>query len=439
MDNRAQTHPQNVRIFNMKRRNFIKSAASLSAVTILRPATVFGSKANSAIRLGIIGCGGRGMAVISSMSGNTNVNIVAMADLFGDQIQKAKVTLDELNKARDFPPIRKSNIYQGSRAYLELMNNKDVDAVLISTPAYTHPEFLEAAVAAGKHAYCEKPAAIDVEGCKRIEQLGKRLNNKVSISIGFQVPHAAPYIEMIKRIHRGDIGKVVNAQAYYLASELPIKPYKEVSYDEARIRNHFHFRELSGGTLLDQGIHMLDLCNMVLQAHPLSAIGFGGLDEGVEFGNAWNNYQVIYQYPDNVRLSYHSTQLGKQFGDVCARFIGTKGIAEAHYQGGVFVSGEKPWDSGHARNAAQLMAEQTATGISLSSLYDADANKHTNFIKSIENGNYLNETLRGAESTLTAIMGRNAAETQELLTWDGIRFLNEKIDSNLDLSQFDIK
>ncbi len=183
----------------MERRNFIKSAASLSAVTILRPDSVFGSRANSAIRLGFIGCGSRGMADISSMSRNTNVNIVAIADLFDYQLQSAKVKLDQLNASKGFPAIRRSNIYQGSRAYLELMNNKDVDAVLISSPCYTHPEFLEATVAAGKHVYCEKPVAIDVEGCRRIEQLGERINGKVSVAIGFQVPHATPYAEMIKR------------------------------------------------------------------------------------------------------------------------------------------------------------------------------------------------------------------------------------------------
>lgn len=421
----------------MERRNFIKSAASLSAVTILRPDTVFGSKANSAIRLGFIGCGSRGMADITSMSRNTNVNIVAIADLFDYQLQSAKVKLDQLNAAKGFPALHRSNIYQGSRAYLELLNNKDVDAVLISTPCYTHPEFLEAAVAAGKHAYCEKPVAIDVEGCRRIEQLGERINGKLSVAIGFQVPHATPYAEMIRRIQKGDIGKVVNAQAFYLASELPIKPYKGLSYDEARIRNHFHFRELSGGTLLDQGIHLIDICNQTLKAHPISAFGSGGLNEGAEFGNAWNNYQVVYQYPDNVRLSYHSTQLGKQSGGVCTRFIGTLGVAEANYSGGVFITGENQWDSGVVRNIAALSAEQKASGAILSSLHDADANKHKTFINSIETGNFLNEAARGAESTLTAIMGRNAAEAQEMVNWDRILYSNEKIDPGLNLLQFD--
>ncbi|HEY1060336.1 MAG TPA: Gfo/Idh/MocA family oxidoreductase, partial [Daejeonella sp.] len=190
----------------MERRNFIKSAASLSAVTILSPDVVFATGTKSAIRLGFIGCGGRGTADISSMSRNANVHIVAIADLFQDQLQAAKPKLDQLNAAKGFPAIPKSNIYQGSDAYLRLLNNKEVDAVLISSPCYTHPEFLEAAVAAGKHVYCEKPVAIDVEGCRRMEQLAERINGKVSVAIGFQVPHASPYAEMIKRIHRGDIG-----------------------------------------------------------------------------------------------------------------------------------------------------------------------------------------------------------------------------------------
>lgn len=421
----------------MKRRSFIKNAAAISAISILKPGTVFGSNANSAIRLGFIGCGKRGTVVISSLSRNANVNVIALADLFDYQLNKAKIKVNELNAAKGFPALKNSNIYQGSKAYLELLNNKDVDAVLISAPGYTHPEFLEAAVAAGKHAYCEKPAAIDVYGCRKIEQLGERLNGKVSLSIGFQVPHATPYAEMIKRIQRGDIGKVVNAQTYYLASEVPIVPYQGMSYDEARVRNHFHFRELSGGTLLDQGIHMLDICNQVLKAVPLSAVGTGGLNEGTEIGNAWNNYQVLYQYPDNVKVSYHSTQLGNQFGDVCARFIGTKGIAEAHYTGGVFMTGENAWDSGVARSAGAVTAEQRASGIFLSSLYDADANKHKEFINSIETANYLNETRRGAESTLTAILGRNAAERQKMVTWDELYFSNEKIETGLNLSQFD--
>lgn len=409
----------------------------VSAGLILRPDIVFGTKRNSVIRMGIIGCGNRGTSVISSMSKNTNISIVAMADIFDYQLQSALQKFNMLNTEKGLPEIQQSNIYQGSKAYLKLLENREVDAVLISSPCYTHPLFLTAAVAAGKHVYCEKPAAIDVHGCEEIESLGKKLNGKLSVAIGFEIRYATPYVEIIKKIQSGDIGDVISADLYYFSSGVPLKPYKNIPNDEARIRNHFHFLELSGGILVDQGIHMLDVCNWALQEHPVEAMGTGGIKQGPGFGNAWNNYQVVYKYSKGVNMSIHSTQSGPVFGDVCARFIGTKGMAEAHYNRGVFINGENNWDSGVVKGEAT--PEQVASGAFLSSLYDADTNKVKSFVQSIETGNHLNEIQQGSESTLTAILGRNAARANEKITWDDMRLSNEKIDPKLNLSQFDKK
>ncbi len=284
---------------------------------------------------------------------HTNTRIVAMADLFQDKLQHSKIKLDEKNIEQGFSKIEKANTYTGPEAYLRLLENKDVDAVLISSPAYTHPEFLEAAVAAGKHVYCEKPVAPDVDGCKRVEGVGNRIKGKLSIAVGFQIRHASPYVEMVQRIHRGDIGDIISGELHYFSSGVPIKDRDGISFDEARIRNQYHFRALSGGILLDQGIHMLDVCNWALQSHPESAIGIGGKKGGPDFGDTWNNFQVLYQYANDINVSLHSTQIGPVFGDVCARFIGSKGMAEAHYSGGVFINGENQWDSGVLRNKTQ--------------------------------------------------------------------------------------
>jgi myo-inositol 2-dehydrogenase/D-chiro-inositol 1-dehydrogenase len=424
-------------MIKIERRSFLKTASTISAATILTPAIAFGSRTNSAVQIGIIGCGNRGTSVISSMSKNTNINIVAMADLFEDKLQVAEGKLNLLNANKGFSDIKKSNIYKGSKAYLELLDNKDVEAVLISSPAYTHPDFVEAAVAAGKHIYCEKPVAPDVEGCKRIEAVGEKLNGKQSLVVGFQIRYASPYVELVKRIQQGDIGEIVNAQLYYFSSGIPITRKDNMSDDEARIRNQFHFNALSGGILLDQGIHMLDVCNWTLQKNPLSAIGTGGRKEAPDFGDTWNNYQVLYQYPANLNVSIHSTQLGPQFGDVCARFIGTKGIGEAHYSGGVFIKGDNQWDSGVLKGDSKLTPEQTAAGVFDSSLHDADANKQKAFIRSIETRKYLNEARSGSESTLTAILGRQAATAQKQVSWNEMLSTNENLEARLHLSQFD--
>ena len=422
---------------HLNRRTFIKNSAAISALTILNPSVTFGSKANSAIRIGIIGTGGRGTRVISSMLEHTNINIIAMADLFEDKLQKAKIVLDERNVKKGFTKIPKSNTFLGPDAYLRLLENKDVDAVLISSPAYTHPEFLEAAVAAGKHVYCEKPVAPDVNGCKRVKRVGNRVKGKLSIVIGFQIRYASPYVEMVKRIHRGDIGEVISGELHYFSSGVPIKNTDGMSFDEARIRNKYHFRALSGGILLDQGIHILDVCNWALKSRPVSALGIGGKKGSPDFGDTWNNYQILYHYPNDINVSLHSTQIGPHFGDVCARFIGSKGIAEAHYKGGVFIDGENQWDSGVLKYKNQeLTQEQRSAGVFLSSLYNADANKEISFINSIETGNYLNGISSGVESTLSAIMGRNAATSNKVISWEETYFSNSMLDPNLNLSQF---
>jgi len=421
----------------MKRRVFLKNTAAISAFTILKPATVFSYKANSAVQMGIIGCGGRGTAVISSISANTNTNIIAMADLFEDKLQTATPVYNNLNKTKSFPAIDQSAIYRTSKAYMRLLENKNVDAVLISSPAYTHPGFLEAAVMAGKHVYCEKPVSPDAAGCKRIMEAGQKLSGKQSLVIGFQIRYASAYDELVNRIQRGDVGTLISVQLYYFSSGTPIHPFSNVSNDEFRIRNHYHFRALSGGILLDQGIHMLDVCNWALKGHAVKAIGNGSMKGGPDVGDTYNNYEVIYEYPDNVNVTIHSTQVGPSFGDVCCRFVGTKGVAEAHYSGGVFIKGDNAWDSGIAKDESKLSKEQLASGVFLSSLHDADANKEIAFIKSIETGNYLNEAKQGAESTLTAILGREAAEKRQEKTWEEIVRTNEKLDPALNLAQFD--
>lgn len=421
----------------IKRRDFIKNATTISAFTILTPQVAFGTQNNSAIRIGMIGCGNRGTSVLTTMSANTNINIIALADLFNDKLALARKNLGKCNIDKGFANINEENIYQGSGAYLKLLDNKKVDAVLISTPAYAHPEILLAAVAAGKHAYCEKPAAIDIYGCRQILEISKKINNKLSVVLGFQIRYATPYVEMVRRIQQGDIGEMVCVQLYYFSSDTPVKPHDGMTYDEVRIRNHFHFNELSGGIYLDQAIHMIDVCNWALQSRPLQAIGTGGRKGHSDFGNAWTNYQVIYKYPDDINVSVQSSKIGPVFGDVCARFIGTAGIAEAHYSGGVFIKGDNAWDSGIIKSGAELSPQQIALGASLSSLDDADKNKGRSFIKSIESGNYLNQLQSGTESTLSAILGREAAIRLRAVSWDEMVSSSDRIDTKLDLTRFD--
>jgi hypothetical protein len=154
-----------------------------------------------------------------------------------------------------------------------------------------------------------------------------------------------------------------------------------------------------------------------------------------DFGDTFTNYQTIYGYPHERNVSLHSTQFGPKFNDVCARFIGTKGVAEAHYSRGVYIEGDNPWDSGVVKG--EPTEQQRAAGAFTSALYDSTPNKVKAFIQSIETGNLINEAYSGATSTLSAILGRMSATSKEETNWDEMYYSNQKYNLNLNMEQFD--
>jgi len=423
------------------RRKFLKTVSTTAAAfTIVKPESVSGTPANSTINLGLIGCGNRGTGVASSFMENTDTRIAALADIFEDKLLKGKEHFNKLCRDMGHPQIKESNLFRGSKGYLGLLDSKDVDAVQISTPTFLHAEQLEAAVEAGKHIYCEKPVAVDVHGCRRVIMAGKRAGSRQSIAVGLQIRHATPFVEMVRRIHRGDIGHIVMGQAYYLSGFPKLQIYPNASFDEVRIRNFFYYRELCGGCILDQGVHPMDVCNWILKSHPVKAAGIGGRKGRPDKGNIWSYFAVNFVYSDNVPVAFQETQFEPGYGDVCERFFGTKGISESHYAGGVFIKGENEWDSGAARGTREEIDKKAwAAGDFKSALEDADPNKQKAFIRSIKSGSYINEAQQGAESTLTAILGRSAAYSGEEVSWEEMLESNEKWDPMIDLSQFDKK
>ena len=404
----------------MDRRDFLKVFAASAAFSLVKPLGVMaGEKINRPIRIGFIGTGNRGTyGVITSMSRNNNVELYALADLFRDRIDKVLPHINNLNKAKGLPAVAEKNIYVGKNAYKELLKDPNVDAVVIATPAYAHPFIFEAAVKAHKHVYCEKPAAPDAYGALRMIKAAEGVKD-LSLVMGFQVRHSSAYDEMIRRVHNGDIGKIVAAQLYYNSGGGGGKK-PAVEDDEFRIRHHFQYLELSGGTYNDQAIHVMDICREVLKANPLYAVGHSSR-KGVkcEFGNFNTNYQVLYKYPEDINVMVQQTSVGSATGGVVARFFGENGTAEATYDQGVFITGPNKWNS-NTKN----------------SLGDADPNKGRSFIDSIISGNYINQIEAGCNSTLMAILGREAAAKGEKLTWDELIKSKQRYGNQPDLSKF---
>src|SRR5689334_2099501 len=188
------------------RREFM--AATTAGLMIMKPGLVRGSDANSAVRVGLLGCGGRGTEDASNLIDTGGARVVALADLFQDQLDKAKKHFDDIGKAKGFAGVDPSQMFVGPKAFEQIVASKEVDAVVITSPPYFHPQHLAAAVEAGKHVYCEKPVAVDVHGALRVIEIGRRAEGKLSLDVGFQIRNAPPFVELAKRVHGGAIGKI---------------------------------------------------------------------------------------------------------------------------------------------------------------------------------------------------------------------------------------
>lgn len=422
----------------MDRRDFIGGAAA-SGIMILNARTAFGYEANSAVRIGLLGCGSRGTSVATSFAKNTPARIVALADLFPDQLVAGKAHFDQVNGALGVPGIDPGLMFRGPHAFEELAASKDVDSIQISTPPWFHVQHLDAVVAAGKHAYCEKPMGVDVAQARQALEIGKRAQGRVSLDVGFQVRSAPPIAEVVRRIHAGDLGKLVCISAHYNAPNAVSHTGTNWSADEFRLRNWLWDRVLSGDILVEQNIHVIDLCNWILGGHPIKAIATGGRNAVTHQGDTWDNYQVLYTYPNDVHVSFSSTQWGANgFFDVTERVFGEKGLAEAPYSGPVRIIGENAWEwkPEGATPASAQPAAFAANGAFTDNLEFADREKDKAFIESIVSGQFHNQAAAGVDTALSCMLGRMAGQLGREVTWEEQLRHGEEYRMTIDMKQF---
>ena len=407
-DNRDQANMRAMRKLHSDenpRRQFLKSAAG--GLLILKPETVFGSQANSAVEVGLIGCGGRGNWIAPFFPEFTGARVVALADIYRKH----------LDSTADAFKVDSSRAYHGKYAYRELANSK-LDGVVIETPTYYHREAAEAAVEAGKHVFMAKPVAVDVYGCNSVLASAKKAAEKnLTYLVDFQTRAMDYYQEVARRVHRGDIGKPTFAQIYYHANR-PVKDRSEPGMDPeyARIINFFMDRELGGDIIVEQNIHVIDVGNWLLNAHPVKAFGTGGRGDwtGTEYdaGDAWDHYLVTYWYPDAIHADFNSHQLTRACNDLCVRCFGQKGCADTHYFGQVRIVGENEW----------VGTEQGDT------FRQGAINNVKTFVDSVRSGKPVNNAETAVESNLTAILGRTAALAGHEVTWDEMMRSNQRYD-----------
>jgi myo-inositol 2-dehydrogenase / D-chiro-inositol 1-dehydrogenase len=386
-----------------------EAAANAAGIPLWRTsASPSATQANSSVGLGIVGAGARGRYVGGHMARDGRAKVVALCDLFDDRIEQARKTVPGAASATVF------------KDYRQLLDDPNVDAVLIATPVYLHPEMFEAAVAARKHIYCEKPAGMDVAGVNRLIQAGRRAHPGKVIQFGFQQRFSPEYLTARELVASGRLGEPKMLFSYWVLGGLPrlaapsALPYPQVSGEERRIRLWTRWRELSGGDIVECDCHGLDTLNWFAGDHPVKACGQGGLRYPSFYGNITSDhYDIIFSYPGGAEGYLISARSTCGYRDVREQFFGSKGVLETartYYK----LHGPVP--------ASRLLdddrLEDTSMMERVSSKREITIDAVEAFFTAIVTGTARNMAHDAAISTLTSILGRMAYELRREVTWD---------------------
>ncbi len=382
------------------RREFIAgtSAAAIS-LSIMKPEVVFGSGTNSKIKIGLIGCGGRGTWIADLFKENGNYEITGAADYFSERVDTfgEKFSID--GKKR----------FTGLSAYQKLLET-DLDAVVIESPPYFHPEQAKATVAAGKHVFLSKPVAVDVPGCKSIEDSGKTATLKgLCFLVDFQTRADQYFMEAIQRVHDGALGTFAFGEASYHAGN-PFENQQAIldadpTNPENQLRAWGLSRALSGDIITEQNIHTLDVMSWIMDTKPVYAVGTGGHKVRTDKGTCWDHFTLVYQYPENVGITFSSRQFnghGTTPEGIRNRMFGSEGVLETEYGGNVMIKGNQYYRGG--RSPAIYL--------------EGAVNNIATFHRNITEGHYENITVEpSVTSNLVTILGRTAAYQGRTVYW----------------------
>jgi myo-inositol 2-dehydrogenase / D-chiro-inositol 1-dehydrogenase len=387
----------------LSRRQFLKtsSLAAASAAAVVSFPTVLRAEGKQAINAVIIGVGGRGGGagknfLDAAKEVGAEAKIVAVADIFPEQAKRASENFG----------VPADKCFSGFDAYKKALAVPGVNYAILATPPGFRAAHFKACVEAGKNVFMEKPVAVDGPGCRVMYEAAELAKQKgLKVAAGTQRRHQAGYIDTIKRLKDGAIGDIVTLRAYWVNGG-PIwhRGEQGASDLERQIHNWYHYIWLSGDHICEQHVHNLDVCNWIMNDHPVKCWGMGARQQlGDKSGEIWDNFAVEYEYGNGARLFSYCGQVKRDWSSVNEFVHGTKGSAQPH---GIIQPKEgQTW---RFRDKAT----------------DPYVQEHIDLIKAILNDQELNEAKQVTDSTLTAIMGREAAYSGAGVAWEDI--LNSK-------------
>ncbi len=391
------------------RRDFLKTTTVVAGTAVAAHLFTPGVHAaeNNTIKVGVIGCGGRGSGAAENvMHSAPGVEIVALGDYFQDKASGLRNRLmrfaqndEQCKKLGNKVSIPDEACYGGVDAYQKVIDS-GANYIILATPPGFRPQHLQAAVAAGKNIFTEKPVGVDGAGIRKVlDAYEEAKKKKLAIVAGTQRRHQAGYLETMKQVANGAIGEITALRCYWNQGNIWFRDRKSGMTDlDYQINNWYHFMWLCGDHIVEQHVHNLDVCNWAMGGPPARAVGMGGRtrpynDPKVD-GNIFNFFAIDFEYPNGVHMLSMARQINDCENSVSEALVGTKGTCQP--------------------NQYRINGKSVFRGRGI----DPYVQEHTDLIASIRKGEPLNELKTVAESTLTAIMGRMSAYTGKAVTFD---------------------
>jgi myo-inositol 2-dehydrogenase/D-chiro-inositol 1-dehydrogenase len=390
-----------------ERREFLKASALVAGGVMMSGYAWAGvnSSVDDTIKIALIGCGDRGTgAAFQALSTKFNLKLVAMADAFQDRLDNSYKALS--TKFGDKVDVPKERQFVGFDAYQKAIALADV--VLLVTPPGFRPMHFEEAVKQGKHVFMEKPVAVDAPGIRKVlaaAELAKQ--KKLNVVVGLQRRYQTNYRETIKRIEDGAIGDITGGQVYWNSGGVWVRPrtagQTEMNY---QMRNWYYFNWLCGDHIVEQHVHNIDIANWVKNAHPVSIQGTGSRAwrTGKDYGEIYDNHSIELTYAD-----------GSVIHSQCRHFEGTTNRVDESFQGTkgkVYLSANNSgilWD----RKGKEIFSHNTKGN---ANPYQTE---HDELFAAIAKNEYkFWDAERVAMSCFTAIAGRYATYSGEIIKWD---------------------
>ena len=357
------------------------------------------------LRAGLVGCGNRGTgAALNFLAAGNDLELIALADVFEDKVWDCR---SKLSKQRVEVP--EANCFWGFDSYKSLLD-VDLDIVILATPPHFRPAYFDACVQAKKHIFMEKPVCVDPVGARQIIATSKKAESMgLTVITGTQRRHQDDYLETYKQVASGAIGEITSAKAWWLQNHVWFSTREEGWSDmEYMIRNWNNFCWLCGDTILDTHVHNIDIINWFMGKHPEEAIGFGGRARRLT-GDQYDFFSIDFNFGNGVYSHSMSRQIDDCANTLGEQIMGTEGFTNC--KNTIYnLDGSVKWKYEYPKDKDGKSTEVVAISPYIQ--------EHISLVTAIRTNKPVVEAERTAISTLTAVMGRTAAYTGQLVTWE---------------------